>query len=100
MEWAVEGVTKTLQGDFSKSWVCPFCYPEHITGVAYTISVDIEESSAAHVAALKLLAEQNGASKNREAWLEGGHKLLMVDFSTSEDAAAFSRLQGQMQGCI
>jgi hypothetical protein len=30
MEWDVESGTKRLRGDFSKSWVCPFCYPEHV----------------------------------------------------------------------
>jgi hypothetical protein len=31
MEWDAEGTTERLQGDFHKSWVCPFCYPEHFT---------------------------------------------------------------------
>ena len=27
MEWDIEGRTETRKGDFSKSWVCPFCHP-------------------------------------------------------------------------
>lgn len=29
MEWDVEGRTERRNGDFSKSWVCPFCYGGH-----------------------------------------------------------------------
>lgn len=102
IEWDVEGgVTKRLQGDFSKSWVCPFCYPEPFSaGASYTMSVDIEKSSAAHVAALKRLAEQTGATKEREACVEGGHKLLMLDFPTSEAVSAFSERHQQLQGRV
>jgi hypothetical protein len=99
MEWNVEGMTKRLRGDLSKSWVCPFCYPERFSaGVSYTMSVDIEKSSAAHVAALKRLAEQTGATKEREAWVEGRHTLLMLDFPTSEAASAFSEGQRLIHG--
>ena len=66
--------------------------------VSYTIDVDIEESSAARVVALKRLAKQAGASSEREAWLEGGRKKLIVDFATSEAAATFSELRGRLQG--
>jgi hypothetical protein len=101
MEWDVEGVTERLRGDFSKSWVCPFCYPDRFSaGASYTMSVDIEKSSAAHVAALKRLAQQAGATKEREASVEGGHKLLMLDFPTSEAVSAFSEGQRRIQGRI
>lgn len=67
---------------------------------SYTISVEIEKSSVAHVAALKLLAEHAGAIKDQEAWLEGGHRLLMSDFPRGEDASAFCELQARMRGRI
>lgn len=28
MEWDADGVTERTVGDFHKSWVCPFCYPD------------------------------------------------------------------------
>ena len=29
MEWDIEGRTARRNGDFHKSWACPFCYGEH-----------------------------------------------------------------------
>jgi hypothetical protein len=29
MGWDIEGRTEMRNGDFHKSWVCPFCYGEH-----------------------------------------------------------------------
>lgn len=66
----------------------------------YAISVDIENSSTAHVDAMKRLAEQTGGTNPRKVWLEGGHKHLMVDFATREAASAFSEQQEQMRGRI
>jgi hypothetical protein len=30
MEWDIEGRTEKRVGDFSKSWVYPFCYEEQL----------------------------------------------------------------------
>ena len=28
MHWDIDGQAKKVNGDFSKHWVCPFCYPQ------------------------------------------------------------------------